>query len=419
MSLRNSTLLYRPSLSVWTARKLDKTQSVLVAHNADAKEGVANVHKQLLPDCKELENVTKWATQFRTFIYTSTLPWDDSGWRIGQVARHMEFMQEIGDRIQLGNLLVDELMQVYKSRVEEAKFTLNKMFNPMDYPPVPEVRARFAFDVNVMPMPAASDFRAVEGIPKEEVAKLEKAAADAVEARIADAMKEAYERLYEVVAAMANTLDGYDGGTIKKFNDSLVGNIAKIVKVMPALNLTNDPKLAALASDAEELANYAAMDLRQHAPTREAAINEARKLQMKFKGSIAATVADTTVPKAKPKVKKEPQRVVEQPIDLTPAQKLRARKAIEDAKAAVAKKAPAKKVAAKKATKAEPQFEEAAPPPVAKKEAAPVKKQAAVKPKKNPTVVPLSEWPFPGEKESRMPAPPQDKRALFADMLNV
>jgi hypothetical protein len=337
MSLRNSTLLYRPALSVWTARKLDKTQSVLVAHNADAKEGVANVHKNLLPECKELEDVTKWATQFRTFIYTSTLPWDDSGWRIGQVARHMEFMQEIGDRINLGNLLVDALMRVYQSRVEDAKFTLNKMFNPMDYPSVQEVRSRFSFAVSVMPMPAASDFRAVEGIPKAEVEKLEKAAAEAVEQRIAEAMKEAYERLYEAVAAMANTLDGYDGGTIKKFNDSLVGNIAKIVKVMPALNLTNDPKLAALASDAEELANYAAMDLRQHAPTREAAINEARKLQMKFKGSIAASLPATGDTKVKaPKIKAGPR----------PAQKATpvGTKAIEQAKAAV-KKAPAKKAA--------------------------------------------------------------------------
>jgi hypothetical protein len=382
MSLRNSTLLYRPSLSIWTARKLDKTQSVLVAHNADAKEGVANVHKQLLPECKELENVTKWATQFRTFIYTSTLPWDDSGWRIGQVARHMEFMQEIGDRITLGNLLVDALMGVYQSRVEEAKFTLNKMFNPMDYPSVQEVRSRFSFEVNVMPMPAASDFRAVEGIPKAEVEKLEKAAADAVEARIADAMKEAYERLYEVVSAMANTLEGYDGGTIRKFNDSLVDNIAKIVKVMPALNLTNDPKLAALASDAEELANYAAMDLRQHAPTREAAMNEARKLQMKFKGAIAASIADTKVPKAKAPAKK----VAAAPQKPTPVGK----KAIEQAKATVAKKAPAKKVAAKKA----------APAPSAPKRRA------------KPTVVaaPMDDMP--------MAAAP-NKRALFADMLSV
>lgn len=395
MTLRNSTLLYRPSLSLWTARKLDKTQSVMVAHNAEAKEGVANVHKQLLPDCKELDNVQKWANQFRAFIYTSTLPWDDSGWRIGQVARHMDFMQEVGDRITIGQMLVDDLMHAYQSRVEEAKFTLNKMFNAMDYPPVSEVRLKFHFAVDVMPMPAAADFRAVDGIPKAEAEKLEKAAAAAVEARIADAMKEAYQRLYEVVAAMANTLDGYDGGTIKKFNDSLVDNIGKIVRVMPALNLTNDPKLAALAADAEQLAQYTAMDLRQHAPTREAAINEARSLAVKFKGSIAASIADTTVPKAKPKVAKkkaEPQRVVEQAVDLTPAQKMRARKAIADAKAAV-EKAPAKKVAGKK---------------------------APAKPKQKPTVVAATAYDDeagePMVVVEEAPAP-KSKRALFADML--
>jgi hypothetical protein len=43
---------------------------------------------------------------------------------------------------------------------------------------------------------------------------------------------------------MANTLEQYGNKTVKKFNDSLVDNIAKIVSVMPALNLTNDRTFA-------------------------------------------------------------------------------------------------------------------------------------------------------------------------------
>src|SRR6185503_20341780 len=96
---RNSMILYRPSLSVWTARKKDKDESEKVNTSAGAVAGAANVHKALLPDSAELQAVQKWATSFRTWVYTNTLPWDDAGGRVARVEKHMDFMQEVGDRL--------------------------------------------------------------------------------------------------------------------------------------------------------------------------------------------------------------------------------------------------------------------------------------------------------------------------------
>lgn len=293
-SIRNTTLLYRPSLSIWTARKLDKTVSADLNSAQGAVAGAANVHKQLLPDSSELLSVQKWANSFRTFIYTSTSPWDDSGWRIRSAAKHMEFMAEVGDRIAEGDLLVDAFVQAYMQEVVKAEVALGHMFQRSDYPGEQEVRTKFRFLVDVMPMSSADDFRVVDGVPKDEVDKLVKVAQSATEARIAEAMKEAYQRLYTVVAKMANTLEQYGAGTMKKFNDSLVENISEIVGVMPALNLTGDPKLAALAKDAEQLAAYSLVDLRKNDSVRDAAINDARKLAARFQGLVAGSV-DTPV----------------------------------------------------------------------------------------------------------------------------
>ena len=286
-SIRNTSLLYRPSLSVWTARKLDKNESAKVNKDAGAVEGAANVHKHLLPECAELEAIQKWAGAFRTFVYTSTLPWDDSGWRIGSVVRHMDFMAECGDRIRTGEALVDDFARAYSKALDAAKFQLNHLWSASDYPGVNEMRAKFRFVVDVQPMPASDDFRVVDGVPQAEVDRLVQVAQDHVQARVGEAMKEAYRRLYEVVAKMANTLEQYGNKTVKKFNDSLVENIAEIVAVMPALNLTKDPHLEALASEAKQLALYSAMDLRRDEHTREAAIQDARALAVKFKGVVA------------------------------------------------------------------------------------------------------------------------------------
>jgi hypothetical protein len=279
---KNSNLLYRPSISIWTARKKDKAATLELTQDKGAVSSAANVHKNLLPDSKELEAVQKWATSYRTWIYEQTLPWDDSGWRIGRVLRHMDFMAESGDRMREGDTLVDTFLQAYAAEIEQAKFTLNSMFNPSDYPGVNEVRSKFSFSLDVSPLPNCEDFRVVDGVPADEVTRLVGIAEHAVEDRVAAAMKEAYTRLHTVVAKMAGTLRQYDNKEIKKFNDTLVTNIADLVAVIPALNVTGDPALDALAKEAARLVDYDPSDLRNDELSRKAAQQDAQSLAAKF-----------------------------------------------------------------------------------------------------------------------------------------
>lgn len=278
----NSNLLYRPSVSVWTARKKDKAESAKVNSNAGAIEGAANVHKQLLPDSKELEDVQKYATTFRTWIYANTLPWGDNGERIGRAERHLEFMIEVGDRQREFNALVDTFLDAYAQAYENAKFTLNAMFNPADYPGQNEVRSKFSISLDVSTLPNSEDFRVVDGIPQEEVDKLCEVARSSTEARIQAGMTEAYTRLFDVVSKMATTLAQYGDKQIKKFNDTLVHNIGDLIGIMPALNITGDPKLAALTTECRVLLDYDLTDLRKNDVTRRAAIKDARALVAKF-----------------------------------------------------------------------------------------------------------------------------------------
>lgn len=278
----NSNLLYRPSLSIWTARKKDKSESSEVVERNGAKAGAANVYKALLPENPKLEAIRKWGDSFRDFVYTNTLPWNDSGERIGRADRHMDFMAKAGDKIREGEQLVEEFMADYRVAIENARFTLANLFDPNDYPGESEVRSKFRFTIDVSTLPNAEDFRIVDGVPQAEVDKLVGVAKDSVEKRIQAAMDTAYERLFTVVSKMATTLEQFGNGEVKRFNDTLVGNIAELVEAMPALNVTGDPKLDSLASKARELANYAAADLRKDPEVRKAAITEAKLLAQEF-----------------------------------------------------------------------------------------------------------------------------------------
>ena len=280
----NANLLYRPSLSIWTARKKDKGESSKVTESNGAKAGAANVYKGLLPDNPKLEAIRKWGDQFRGYVYTNTLPWDDGGWRIGRVARHMDFMLKTGDMIREGEALVEEFLADYEASVEKARFDLNDLFDEADYPGIAEVRSKFSFTLDVQTMPNVEDFRVLDGVPKEEVDKLVDTAKANVEDRVQAAMAEAFERLFGVVQKFGTTLEAYGAGGVKKFNDSLVGNIAELVDAMPALNITGDPKLEALTAKARELTAYAAMDLRKMPEVRQAAMTEAQALVAMFTG---------------------------------------------------------------------------------------------------------------------------------------
>ena len=54
-TLSSSSMLVKFQVSMATFRKLDKRASLEVAERAKADPNVANVHKQLLGDCKELD----------------------------------------------------------------------------------------------------------------------------------------------------------------------------------------------------------------------------------------------------------------------------------------------------------------------------------------------------------------------------
>jgi hypothetical protein len=227
--------------------------------------------------------VRKWGDSFRDFIYTNTLPWDDSGWRIGRVDRHMDFMAKAGDKMRDG----EEAGRGVPGRVpggdRERQVPAGQPVRSEDYPGVEEVRGKFRFTLDVSTLPNADDFRIIDGVPQEEVDKLVGIAKNSVETRVQAAMDVAYEKLYQVVAKMATTLEQYGNGEVKKFNDTLVGNISELVDAMPALNITGDAEAGGPGRAGGELAQYAAMDLRKRPEVRKAAITEAKALAKEFK----------------------------------------------------------------------------------------------------------------------------------------
>jgi hypothetical protein len=121
------------------------------------------------------------------------------------------------------------------------------MYDPADYPDPSEIGRKFAIEIEFVPVPSARDFR-VE-VTNEVAEEIRESITKAVEARQAQAAKDCYRRVHDVVTKIHERLS--DPKAI--FKDSLIENARDLVAVLPGLNIMDDPRLTTLQLQVEEL----------------------------------------------------------------------------------------------------------------------------------------------------------------------
>jgi hypothetical protein len=246
-SLSSRAMLCSLSISMWSARKHDPEASEEIATLHGAKSDAGRYNKMLLPK-QALAEIQKIMSEARHEHYFMTLPWGDDGYRVLPAAAYLDHtakMREISNRF---TPAVDTLVLRFEQLVREAKVRLNGLFREADYPSTAELRAKFSFETKVIPLPDASDFRVCLG--DEEKERIKRQITATVEASLQVATRDLWQRLYEAVTHMSDRLSAYrvtEEGVEHPFRDSIVGNLVRLVEVLPKLNVARDPELERLA----------------------------------------------------------------------------------------------------------------------------------------------------------------------------
>jgi hypothetical protein len=123
--------------------------------------------------------------------------------------------------------------------VADAPSRLGKFYKAEDYPSLDEARSKFGFRYTITPMPEAGDFRL--DVANEELAELKAQYETAYQQRLADAMRDPWERLHAMLTGMSAKLADTDDK--KRFHDTFVSNPIELCGLLTKLNVTNDPKL--------------------------------------------------------------------------------------------------------------------------------------------------------------------------------
>lgn len=257
-------------------RKAAKREARDLDSQTGAARGTYSASKALLAS-GALDKMRNISNKARKDVDVRSLPWLRNGVNILPTELYMETVAIVSEaERQFWAIYQNDFRPSYPDLVQEAQARLNGAFDRSEYPSLRRLDHKFGWDWLVLPMPETGDWRARLSADEEQ-AIIEREAAKADAALDASAVKELYARLHDVVATLKTGLSEYTGKREGSFRDTLVTNIERLLDRMPALNVTDDAGLAAMAADVRAMLSVPDV-LRQSETLRESKIEQAEKL---------------------------------------------------------------------------------------------------------------------------------------------
>ena len=242
MSISASALLVELNISVWPASKIDREVTNKVNSDACAVQGASQTKKNLFAGTSLRKDIEKFAARVRLYHNQHTLPWADKGERLLPTKLFMEYKQTMNGYEQTFNMMCQNFYAEYPRLVADAPMSLGVLFNAEDYPDITNVMNKFGFKRSVKPVPEAGDFRL--DVPAEDMRELVFSFEAQQREKLAEAVREPWERLHSELSAISKKLTDVEGDDGKKrYHDTLVSNPLELCSLLTKLNITNDPAL--------------------------------------------------------------------------------------------------------------------------------------------------------------------------------
>ena len=220
---------------------------------------------------QKLDDLTKLVNAIRAWHYQQTLPWSDGGSRLLPMANFFDYKAILSDYQTQFDEAVSEFIAEYPTLVSASAFQLGELFDANDYPDASELGSKFKFKYVFLPVPDVGDFRVDVGEAYK--ADLKEQYESFYQAKLNDAMADAWARLHECLSNMSDRLTSLPTPRVLKdgtevftpvFRDSLVGNAVELCELLSKLNVTNDPKLESCRKKLEvALTGVSAGELRE------------------------------------------------------------------------------------------------------------------------------------------------------------
>ena len=280
-TIAERALLVKLSLSTWTGRYKDKTESETVCITNRANMDAAGVWLYSV-DKPLLAPVITAAGVVRSEFCRGTLPWQDGGYRIAASDLYMAWTGRVRSAIDGFKLAVTDFLRDYPAATSES-IIRQRFGNLADsvlcrLPHVSELAGKFSVYVDVLPMPSENDFRV--SMADSDLIEIKKRTTETIERSVGNAMGELWNQFSELVSKIGGAMGQPD----KIFRDSLITNLRDFVELIPKMNLTNNAQLETLRQTAAaQLAALNPAELRAVPTARQTAAANANDLLAKIR----------------------------------------------------------------------------------------------------------------------------------------
>jgi hypothetical protein len=141
-------------------------------------------------------------------------------------------------------------LSAYDWEISQSQVKLGDLFNPDEYPTADNLRGKFRFKINYIPLPAANDWR-VE-MEQDALETLKQHYEIFYNTQLQSALKDVWTRTHKALASMSERLDYRYETTRKIFRDSLVENVIEVVDLLGDFNITGDAQMTAMKDRLED-----------------------------------------------------------------------------------------------------------------------------------------------------------------------
>jgi len=240
MSLSSMAMLVELRISTWTARKRDNETTMEINTSKEADQDSGSVYKYLMAGSDHLKKIEKYSAKCRAWNGTQTLPWM-KGIGLLPMENFFKYREQLATMEANFFALVDDFIAEYPRLKNDQAFKLGKWYKADEFPDVETLPRRFKFEYNFLPVPESGDFRinCEARIKADLQEQYEKMFGD----KLAEAMRDPWERLHKVLTHMTDKLTDNEDGDRKIFRDSIIDNAVELCDLLTRLNVVKDPEL--------------------------------------------------------------------------------------------------------------------------------------------------------------------------------
>lgn len=249
--LEKKCMLVTFSASMYTGRKKDKAAAATVSEKYGNEVELGSFVKQSIP-AEYLKAIQSNINDFRVFLYFNTLPWTHKGDLLLSTDLYKKVMDKQRECFLNHEKLVAEFIENYENYKVDAETRLNGLFNPADYPSLSKVKSKFSWSIDFQSIQSAKNFKV--DLAENEVNEIAAKIAMNNSAAVKNAMANVWQRVFDSIKALSekmkeNRTDKTGADVSPIFRNSIIENIKELIDILPGLNITNDPALAAAAAD--------------------------------------------------------------------------------------------------------------------------------------------------------------------------